>query len=106
PGPPAIFATNNVVNGDLNSPNGLAFYTSNSEDTNSANWQLTSLIFTASQTNEPLVLDASGSGFAFVGGSVITNAFPDNSLFDDFSLTALPGDLYYLPEQSLDTLAG
>jgi len=103
-GSPVVFAIN--VSGDLSSPNGLAFYTTDAEDTNNANWHLTSLVFTASRTNEPLVLDASGGGFAAASGGVITTAFADNTLFDDFSLTALPGDLYYLPEQGLNTLAG
>jgi subtilisin-like proprotein convertase family protein len=68
------------------------------------NWQAVNITFTASQNGMPLVLDASGSGFAV--NSVVTNAFNTNVVFDDFSLTELPGNLYYLPEQSLDAFTG
>jgi len=105
-GKPPFFATNDA-NGYLNSPEGLAFYTANnSDETNSANWQSQSQTFTASQANMPLVLDASGGGFATSGSSAVTNAFSDNTVFDDFTLTSIPTDLYYQPEQSLSSLAG
>jgi subtilisin-like proprotein convertase family protein/sugar lactone lactonase YvrE len=105
-GTPPIFAANDA-NNYLNSPEGLAFYTSNSEETNSANWQPPGLsTFTASQPNMPLVLDASGGGFVANSDSVVTNVFSDITLFDEFSLTAVPTDLYYQPEQSLSALAG
>jgi uncharacterized repeat protein (TIGR03803 family) len=67
-------------------------------------WQPASTTFTASQNGTPLVLDASGGRYAV--NSVVTSAFPTNILFDDFVLTALPGNLYYQPEQSLDAFTG
>jgi subtilisin-like proprotein convertase family protein/sugar lactone lactonase YvrE len=102
-----IFATNNI-NGVLNSPYGMAYYSNNNntEDPNSANWQVKSQSITVSQANMPLVLDASGGGFAASSGSIVTNSFSANALFDEFSLTAVPTDLYYQPEQSLSALAG
>jgi len=91
----------------LNNPVGLVYHNNNNpEATNDADWQLTNLTFTASQANQPLVLDASGGGFAVNDGSVLTNTYSDEALFDDFSLTAIPSDLYYLPEQPLSSLAG
>jgi hypothetical protein len=90
----------------LDFPRALAFYTSNSDDTNSANWQVVSKSFIASRANQPLVLDGSGGSYVNGSGSVINNVFGDNALFDDFSLTEVPNDLYYLPEQSLSTIAG
>jgi subtilisin-like proprotein convertase family protein len=105
-GPQKVFAANDA-NNYLNSPEGLAFYTSNSDGTNNANWQPPGLsTFTASQANMPLVLDASGGGFVANSDSVVTNVFSDNTLFDEFSLTTVPTDLYYQPEQSLSALAG
>jgi hypothetical protein len=97
----SLFATNG-----LNFPKALAFYTSNADDTNSANWQVFSKSFIASRANQPLVLDGSGGSYVNGSGSVITNVFGDNALFDDFSLTEVPNNLYYLPEQSLSTIAG
>jgi subtilisin-like proprotein convertase family protein len=99
-----VFATD--VNADLNSPVGLAYYSNNrnTENTNTANWQSESLTFTASQNNMPLVLDASGGGFA--ANSVLTNSFSAETVLDDFSLTEIASDLYYLPEQPLSTLNG
>jgi subtilisin-like proprotein convertase family protein len=91
---------------DLDFPRALAFFTSNTDNPTNANWQLTSQTFTASQANQPLVLDGSGGAFVNGSGSVITNVFGNNALFDDFTLTELPTDLYYLPEQSLSTIAG
>ena len=64
-----------------------------------ANWQLQSFSFTASQTITPLVLNASGNaGYltAFTGAEVFT--FNANALLDDFTLTEMPGNLYYQPE--------
>jgi subtilisin-like proprotein convertase family protein/sugar lactone lactonase YvrE len=102
-----VFATNDA-NGVLNSPYGLAYYSNNNntEDPNSANWQVQSQSITVSQASMPLVLDASGGGLAASMGSVVTNSFSANALFDEFSLTAVPTDLYYQPEQSLSALAG
>jgi hypothetical protein len=102
-----LFAANDASN-YLNSPVGLAYYSNNgnTENTNTANWQSESLNINVSQANMPLVLDASGGGYAVNGGSLVTNAFSGNTVFDEFSLTAVPTDLYYQPEQSLSALAG
>jgi subtilisin-like proprotein convertase family protein/sugar lactone lactonase YvrE len=102
-----IFAVNDA-NGDLNSPFGLVYYNNgNSETTNNANWQSGNPVsFTASQANLPLVLDASGGNYAINGGSVVTNTFANDTLIDDLTLTQIPTDLYYQPEQSLSSLAG
>jgi subtilisin-like proprotein convertase family protein len=76
---------------------------SGSPSTN-AGWQMVGISFTATQNGTPLVLDASGSGLAL--NSVVTNAFDTNVVFDDFTLTEVPGDLYYQPEQDLTPLVG
>ena len=75
----------------------------NSSSTN-ANWQFVGINFTATKNGTPLVLDASGSGLAV--NSVVTNAFGTNVLFDNFSLSLLPDNLYYQPEVSLESLVG
>ena len=68
-------------------------------------WQLQSYTFTASQTITPLVLNASGNaGYltAFTGAEVLT--FNTNALLDDFTLTEMPGNLNYQPEQDMSAL--
>ena len=67
-----------------------------------ANWQLQSYSFTASQTSTPLVLNASGNaGYLTAFGKAVALTFGTNALLDSFSLTAVPGNLYYLPEQDM-----
>ena len=95
----------NFTSSGLNNPYGLAYYSNiNPEDTNSAGWQLQSLTFIATQTNTPLVLDASGGGFA--AGTLISTNFGPLALFDTFTLTQIPSDLYYQAEQSLAPIIG
>ena len=103
------YTTNSVLNifttNDLNAPFGLAYYSNiNSEAPNSAAWQVQSLTFTATQTNTPLVLDASRSGFA--AGTLVSTNFSALALFDAFSLTLIPSELYYQAEQSLAPVIG
>jgi subtilisin-like proprotein convertase family protein len=69
-----------------------------------ANWQPQSVAFIASQNNTPLVLNASGTALTIANAETLT--FDTNTLLDDFTLTEVPGDLYYLPEVSLDPLIG
>ena len=90
---------------DLNDPFDLAYYSNiNSEQTNSANWQVQSVAFTATQNPTPLVLDASGGGFA--ANTVLTNNFGSLAIVDNFLLTSVPSDLYYQAEQSLAPIIG
>ena len=99
-GVPTIFTTDG-----LNTPFGLAYYSNiNPEATNSAGWQARSLTFTATQTGTPLVLDASRSGFA--AGTLVPTNFSAQSVFDAFSLTLIPSELYYQAEQSLAPIIG
>ncbi|MDD5139466.1 MAG: S8 family serine peptidase [Verrucomicrobiales bacterium] len=69
-----------------------------------ANWQPQSVAFTAPQNNTPLVLNASGTTMTIANAETLT--FDTNALLDAFSLTAVPGNLYYQPEESLDPLIG
>ena len=78
---------------------------SNSVSTN-ANWTPIQVNFTATQASSPLVLDASGSGLEATLNSVVTSTFDTNALFDAFTLTQLPSDLYYQAEQDLSPLIG
>ena len=95
----------NFTTSGLNTPFGLAYYSNiNSEAPNSAGWQVQSLTFTATQTNTPLVLDASGGGFA--AGTIVSTNFSALALFDAFSLTLIPSELYYQAEQSLAPIIG
>jgi O-glycosyl hydrolase/subtilisin-like proprotein convertase family protein len=67
-----------------------------------ANWQVRSLVFTAGQNGTPLVLAGSADALAalsFTNAEVFT--FDTNALLDDFSLTEVPGNLYYQPEESI-----
>jgi len=67
-----------------------------------ANWQVRSLVFTAGQNGTPLVLAGSANALAalsFTNAEVFT--FDTNALLDDFSLTEVPGNLYYQPEESI-----
>ncbi len=69
-----------------------------------ANWQAQSLKFIPTQDNPLLVLNA--SGLALTNANTLMLAFDTNSLVDDFTLTAVPGNLNYQPEESLDPLIG
>jgi subtilisin-like proprotein convertase family protein len=57
---------------------------------NNTTWQTETISFTATQAQTPLQIAGIEPGM----------------LLDDFILTQEPGDLFYLPEQSLDILAG
>ena len=57
---------------------------------NNTTWQTESFAFTATQTQTPLQITGIEPGM----------------LLDDFVLTQNPGDLYYLPEQSLGAFTG
>ncbi len=57
---------------------------------NNTNWQTETITFTATQNGTPLSITGLEPGM----------------LLDDFTLTQVPGNLYYLPEQSLDAFAG
>jgi len=99
---------NGAVSNNLPVSSGLTYVLSFAFATNNGtatvNWQTNTVTFTATQNGEPLVLDASGGGF--VANSVLNETFETNALFDDFILTQVPGNLYYLPEQSLDAFTG
>jgi len=69
-----------------------------------ANWQPHSFTFTATQAGTPLVLNASGSTLPVANAQTLT--FDNNALLDAFTLTKVPGDLYYQPEQDLTPLIG
>jgi subtilisin-like proprotein convertase family protein/sugar lactone lactonase YvrE len=96
---------NNFTSSGLNDPFGLAYYSNiNPEATNSAGWQVQTLTFTATQTGTPLVLDASGGNYA--AGTIVANNFSPLALFDAFTLSELPSELYYQAEQSLAPIIG
>ena len=57
---------------------------------NNTNWQTETITFTATQNGTPLQITGIEPGM----------------LLDDFVLTTVPGNLYYLPEQSLDAFTG
>jgi subtilisin-like proprotein convertase family protein len=57
---------------------------------NNTNWQVESITFTATQNGTPLSITGLEPGM----------------LLDNFSLAQDPGNLYYLPEQSLDAFNG
>jgi hypothetical protein len=57
---------------------------------NNTNWQVATISFTATQSGTPLQIAGIEPGM----------------LLDDFTLTAVPNNIYYLPEQSLDTFTG
>ena len=87
----------------------FAFGSRASDDTNApvatnANWQSTSVIFTARSTGTPLVLNASGNILPFANAETFN--FDTNVLLDAFSLAAAPGNLNYQPEQDMADLTG
>ena len=57
---------------------------------NNTNWQVGTITFTATQNGTPLSITGLEPGM----------------LLDNFTLTQEPGNLYYLPEQSLNAFAG
>ena len=57
---------------------------------NNTNWQIETITFTATQNGTPLAITGLEPGM----------------LLDGFTLTQVPGNLYYLPEQSLDAFTG
>ena len=57
---------------------------------NNTNWQVETITFTATQNGTPLSITGLEPGM----------------LLDDFVLTAVPGNLYYQPEQSLGAFTG
>ena len=57
---------------------------------NNTNWQTETITFTATQNGTPLQITGIEPGM----------------LLDDLVLTTVPGNLYYLPEQSLDAFTG
>jgi hypothetical protein len=87
------------------SPVGLAYFNSNTDDPNNLSWQPQSTTFKATLPRTPLVLDA-GTGSNIVANSMISTPFTFNATFDAFTLTQLPSDLYYQPEQSLADIPG
>jgi hypothetical protein len=81
--------------------------TDNNSPATNANWQVVNYVFTAAQNNQLLVLDATGdTGFSTGLGSDIVRTFGTNTLLDDFSLSTVPDNLYYQPEQDLTPLIG
>ena len=69
-----------------------------------ANWQPHSFTFTATKAGTPLVLNASGATLTIANAQTLT--FDTNALLDAFTLTKVPSDLYYQPEQDLTPLVG
>jgi alpha-tubulin suppressor-like RCC1 family protein/subtilisin-like proprotein convertase family protein len=70
-----------------------------------ANWHPVSFSFTASQANTPLVLQTLGTTPAIPANAQI-QTFGANALVDAFTLTEVPGNLYYQPEVDLTPLIG
>ncbi len=91
------------VAGTGQGPSGLAFYNSNPDSQNDLGWQTQSTAFTAASSGTPLVLDAGANSAVTVDGKVVSTA-NFNATFDAFTLTQLPSDLFYQPEQSLDDI--
>ncbi len=78
----------------------------NSPSTN-ANWQVVSYVFTATQNNQLLLLDATGSAtFSSGFNNAVVRTFVTNTVLDDFQLTTVPSNLYYQPEQDVSPLNG
>ena len=72
-----------------------------------ANWQFENTTFTASQDNQPLVLNASGdASLPEAATNTLVFTFGTNTLVDSFALSTVPGNLYYQPEQDMSAING
>ncbi len=83
---------------------------SNAAGATNVTWQAGNFVFTATATNTTLVLASAAAaltGLAYSNSaSVQAFTFATNALLDNLALTALPENLYYLPEQNISGLTG